>query len=698
MKISNKTNIYQTGGSLPKEFPTYVVRKSDEELYQSIKNGEFCYVLTARQMGKSSLRIRTMHRLTEEGYACSAIDITSIGTTNITADEWYFSLLDEICFDLNLETDLDQWWEEQEKLSPIFKFWKYLREKILKEITSNLVIFIDEIDSLLSLDKEKINSDDFFAAIRGVFNERTDSPDLQRLNVVIIGVATPLDLMNDLERTPFNIGKPIHLTYFKHAEAQPLLIGFEHIDTDRQELLKEILYWSGGQPYLTQKICSYIAENETKITDIKETVKQHVYNMFLHEKSDDNDYNLSNVNNRIINNKRYNVRMLSLYRKLLKGDKIVVNHTDYAQIYLKLSGIVREENGILVVANPIYLNKFNMEWVDKNMGLIDRPYAKDLQRWIQGGMDDASTALRGEVLSDALKWKNGRDDLSQLEMKFIEYSQNIETEEREKEMEAQFSLVLRKKNRILRAFLVILLVLFASTVSLSILLYINYKELNIAYDNLEMAKQRAEEAKLQAKIALNIEQEITQTYERIDQLQYFIDSLKLQGSQKDSLLAEYDETQKSLKALRRQKRTETSRINKTEQREPDMQQLEQSVSKMKQILFEETFNILVTYIENGEKHTVSLTENKISTIPAKNITDINIKFDSGDITTNQYYFTLSRNNSIIHKIFNKKPIPLNEGLADYTINNFQFEEGVYTLEIFEHRYSRSLKTFDFRLK
>src|SRR5689334_13656346 len=86
-------DFYFVGGTLDAEAPCYVEREADHALYHALTRGEFCYVLTPRQMGKSSLMNRTAVRLRADGVTVALLDLTALGE-NQTAEQWYWGLLD----------------------------------------------------------------------------------------------------------------------------------------------------------------------------------------------------------------------------------------------------------------------------------------------------------------------------------------------------------------------------------------------------------------------------------------------------------------------------------------------------------------------------------------------------------------------------------------------------------------------------
>ncbi len=275
MNTPTQKYYYQVGGCLPINAPNYVKRRADEDFYEGLKAGEFCYVLNSRQMGKSSLQVMTIQRLQEEGVYCVAIDISEIGNRGVTPEQWYAGILRilENNFNLSEYVNIRTWWRERDYLAPVQRLSEFIETVLLAQINRNIVIFIDEIDSILALD---FPVDDFLGFIRACYNKRANNQEYNRLTFALLGVSTPQDLCQDKNSTPFNIGRAIELTGFQLDEALPLMDGLVGICQEPEAVLKEVLAWTGGQPFLTQKVCKLLIENGELIVNSAEGVARIV--------------------------------------------------------------------------------------------------------------------------------------------------------------------------------------------------------------------------------------------------------------------------------------------------------------------------------------------------------------------------------------------------------------------------------------
>lgn len=243
----------------------YVPRPELERLLraaQATSVDAYLAILSSRQTGKTTLLYQLRHRLRPRGVGVALIDLAVLHDQS--EDRLYGYVAGQLrsAFAANLPRGA----EKKDVALPTnpIEFRRFLLDLARQVRAPRLIVLMDEVEAV----PEGV-SDGFFGTWRSVFSSRRKEDELafEKYLLVLCG-ARELHRLTTGPNSPLNIAERIYLKDFDVSGVQVLVDNLSRVGIGiTPETAQWIYDYTGGHPYLTQKMCALIhAAHPTTVT------------------------------------------------------------------------------------------------------------------------------------------------------------------------------------------------------------------------------------------------------------------------------------------------------------------------------------------------------------------------------------------------------------------------------------------------
>ncbi len=192
-------------------------------------------------------------------------------------------------------------------------------------------------------------------------------------------------------------------------EIKRKLLKIESQKDYSEKTLAQVLFWTGGQSFLTRKLFAFLAENTNNLDPQAEN--EQIDNLVQTKIINDWENNqlrshLQTIKERLLNNCQCQpLDLLAVYQKILA--ELVLEDQSREQQELLNMGLVVRQQGRLIVANAIYQSVFNLSWVTRELNQLARSHSLGsvVPETMQNSSDTRTTAP-AEVKNSWFKFKN----------------------------------------------------------------------------------------------------------------------------------------------------------------------------------------------------------------------------------------------------------------------------------------------------
>lgn len=251
-------------GTIDPQSTFYLFRPSDEAALSAIqRQGATITIKGPRQMGKSSLLIRTMEAAIKAGKRAVFLDYQLIEREALTnPDLFYRRFCEWVTDELEIDSRVDEFWDSP--LGNSQRCTRYFSRYLLKELNQPLVLAMDEVENLF----DTTFRSDFFSMLRSWHNARANitMPIWKQLDLVLVTSTEPYQLIENLNQSPFNVGEVINLDDFTSEQASDL--NQRHGQPLNNEEEGQVMRLLGGHPYLTRRALYLVTTGRLSLSDL----------------------------------------------------------------------------------------------------------------------------------------------------------------------------------------------------------------------------------------------------------------------------------------------------------------------------------------------------------------------------------------------------------------------------------------------
>jgi serine/threonine-protein kinase len=278
------------GGSIPLESKFYVEREPwDERCCQEIeRKAGLIQIKAPRQMGKTSLLVRIRNHAAEKGFRTINLDFLEMDEATFASSSIF---LKRFCVLVSRQLGISpqkvtEFWDE-DLFGPKENCSDYIEQYLLADLSSPLVLNIDELDRFFSYDQV---AKEFLMLLR-TWNEKGRVNETWSKLRIVITYSTESYVVMETNSSPFNVGLAVDLAEF--TSSQVLDLAVRHGLNWQIQEVEQLMVMVGGHPYLVRLSLYHIAKGDLSLAELlaeaptdtglfAEHLRRHLWNLQQH--------------------------------------------------------------------------------------------------------------------------------------------------------------------------------------------------------------------------------------------------------------------------------------------------------------------------------------------------------------------------------------------------------------------------------